>query len=75
NHAKLSGLNMVGLKRRGFSKTQIQGIRAAYKAIFLGEGLFKDRLEQAEKDFAKNELAMEIIAFIRESERPICKPG
>ena len=75
NHAKLSGLNMVGLKRRGFSKAQIQGIRAAYKAIFLGEGLFKDRLEQAEKDFAKNELAMEIIAFIRESERPICKPG
>lgn len=75
NHAKLSGLNMVGLKRRGFSKDEIRHIRAAYKAIFLGEGLFKDRLEQAATDFAENALAMEIITFIREGERPICKPA
>jgi UDP-N-acetylglucosamine acyltransferase len=75
NHAKLAGLNMVGLKRRGFSKADIRDIRAVYKAIFLGEGLFKDRLDQATQDYAENSLAMEIITFIREGDRPICKPA
>ena len=76
NHAKLSGLNMVGLKRRGFSKGQISEIRRAYKAIFEGEGLFRDRLEQAAKDYAHSDVAMEIVNFIRaDASRSVCKPG
>lgn len=76
NHAKLAGLNMVGLKRRGFSKTDLHEIRAAYKAVFEGEGIFKDRLTQAAEDFAGKPLAMELISFILDGrDRPICKPG
>lgn len=76
NHAKLAGLNMVGLKRRGFSKTDLHQIRAAYKAVFEGEGFFKDRLEAAAAAFEGQALAMELIDFIREGgDRPICKPG
>lgn len=76
NHAKLAGLNTVGLKRRGFSKADLHQIRSAYKAVFEGEGLFKDRLEQAAAHFAGQALAMELIDFIREGgDRPICKPG
>lgn len=76
NHAKLAGLNMVGLKRRGFSKQDLHEIRAAYKAVFEGEGLFKDRLESARTDFSGKALAMELINFIHEGgDRPICKPG
>jgi len=76
NHAKLSGLNMVGLKRRGFDKSQLMQIRSAYKAVFFGEGLFKDRLAQAAIDFAEKPLAMELITFIQVGgDRPICKPA
>ena len=76
NHAKLAGLNTVGLKRRGFSKADIQEIRAAYKAVFEGDNLFKDRLERAVVTFAGRPLAMELIDFIRAGgDRPICKPG
>lgn len=76
NHARLAGLNMVGLKRRGFSKADIYEIRSAYKAVFEGNGLFKDRLEAAVTTFAGQPLAMELINFIREgADRPICKPG
>ena len=76
NHAKLAGLNMVGLKRRGFSKADLHEIRSAYKAVFEGNGLFKDRLEAAVTTFAAQPLAMELINFIREGgDRPICKPG
>lgn len=76
NHAKLAGLNIVGLKRRGFSKSDLHEIRAAYKAVFEGDNLFKDRLEAAAQEFAGKALAMELIDFIREGgDRPICKPG
>ena len=76
NHAKLAGLNTVGLKRRGFSKADLQQIRAAYKAVFEGKGFFKDRLESAAATFEGQALAMELIDFIREGgDRPICKPG
>lgn len=76
NHAKLSGLNIVGLKRRGFSKTDLHEIRSAYKAVFEGDGLFKDRLYQAAEDFSGKPLAMELINFILEgADRPICKPA
>lgn len=76
NHAKLAGLNTVGMKRRGFSKTEIQAVRRAYKSIFFGDELFKDRLSAAEADFADSPLAMEIINFIKDgADRPICKPA
>lgn len=76
NHAKLAGLNIVGLKRRGFSKTDLHEIRSAYKAVFEGEGLFRHRVEKAAADFADKPLAMELITFIRDGgDRPICKPG
>ncbi len=76
NHARLAGLNRVGLKRRGFSRQDIQQIRAAYKAVFEGDGVFRDRLERAARRFEGQALAMEVIRFIQEGEdRPICKPG
>lgn len=76
NHAKLAGLNTVGLKRRGFSKADLHQIRSAFKAVFEGDNLFKDRLESAASAFAGQPLAMELINFIREGgNRPICKPG
>jgi UDP-N-acetylglucosamine acyltransferase len=75
NHARLAGLNIVGLKRRGFSKANLHEIRSAYKAVFEGEDLFKDRIERAASTFAAQPLAMELIDFIREGgNRPICKP-
>lgn len=76
NHAKLAGLNTVGLKRRGFSKADMQEIRSAYKAVFEGEGLFRDRLMRAAQDFSGKALAMEMINFILQgADRPICKPA
>lgn len=76
NHAKLSGLNIVGLKRRGYGKAELHEIRAAYKAVFEGEGLFKDRLASAAMALSDKPLAMELINFILEGgDRPICKPS
>jgi UDP-N-acetylglucosamine acyltransferase len=40
NHAHLEGLNLVGLKRRGFTRETINTLRAAYRLLFAEEGTF-----------------------------------
>jgi UDP-N-acetylglucosamine acyltransferase len=76
NRAKLAGLNVVGLKRRGFSKSDLAAIRSAYRAIFEGGGLFQDRLASTAATHAGQPLAMELVDFIRQGgERPLCKPA
>jgi len=40
---ELEGLNLVGLKRRGASRTEITALRAAYQMLAQGEGSFLDR--------------------------------
>jgi len=72
NHASLEGLNLIGLKRRGFSRAAINTLRAAYKALFLGEGLFRERVEAVAAAYAGSPEVMEIIDFIRaEPTRPL----
>ncbi|XP_052111569.1 ubiquitin carboxyl-terminal hydrolase 23 [Arachis duranensis] len=48
--AKLRGLNLVGLARRGFSTAEIRNLKAAYRKIFMradvNAGSFEDRLAE-----------------------------
>ncbi|MEL0105741.1 MAG: acyl-ACP--UDP-N-acetylglucosamine O-acyltransferase [Rhodospirillales bacterium] len=75
NRARLQGLNIVGLKRRGFEREQIHELRNAYRLLFAPEGTMVERLEDVAKLFSENELVMEIIRFIRaDSSRAICQP-
>ncbi len=46
NHARLVGLNVVGLKRREFSREAIKNLRSAYQMLFKNEQTFSERLEQ-----------------------------
>jgi len=76
NRARLSGLNIVGLRRRDFSRDEIHDLRKAYRLIFAHEGTLAERLEDVAEDFANNEPVMEIVSFIKQqSSRAICQPG
>ncbi|MBX3507167.1 MAG: acyl-ACP--UDP-N-acetylglucosamine O-acyltransferase [Parvibaculum sp.] len=75
NRAHLMGLNLVGLKRRGFTREQIQAMREAYAYLFGAEGTLRDRVERAAERYAGSPEVMEIVNFIRaESDRAICMP-
>lgn len=51
DRAKLAGLNLVGLERRGFDKDEIKALRNAYKDVFEGdEGTFASRLDGVNED-------------------------
>jgi UDP-N-acetylglucosamine acyltransferase len=70
--AKLVGLNVVGLKRRGYSREAIRRIRQAYRALFLDGGAFRDRLEALAPQFADDPLVGKVIRFIRDGgSRPL----
>lgn len=76
NHARLHGLNLIGLKRKGYDKTAIRRLLAAYRDLFEGGGTFAGRLEAVEAAYADLPEIMEITAFIREDgKRPLCLPG
>ncbi len=76
NHARLEGLNLVGLKRRGFTREQILSLRTAYRMMFAEEGTFQERLDDVLENFAEVSQVVEIVKFIREdSTRPICLPS
>ena len=76
NRARLFGLNLVGLKRRDFSRDDIHEMRKAYRLIFAEEGTMAERLEDVAEDFADYKPVMEIVEFIQaDSSRSICHPG
>ncbi|UYO01315.1 MAG: acyl-ACP--UDP-N-acetylglucosamine O-acyltransferase [Devosia sp.] len=75
NRANLTGLNLIGLKRHNFDRAAIHKLRAAYKAIFFGDGTLADRTEQVSQDYAGEELVQDVVRFISEkTDRPIMLP-
>jgi UDP-N-acetylglucosamine acyltransferase len=75
NRAHLSGLNIVGLQRRGFTRENIHDLRRAYRLLFAAEGTLKERLDDVAAEFADHPIVQEIVAFIRAGgKRALCTP-
>lgn len=75
NRAYLSGLNIVGLQRRGFSRNDIHDLRRAYRALFAAEGTLMERVEDVANEFKDHPIVIEILQFIRAGgKRSICTP-
>jgi UDP-N-acetylglucosamine acyltransferase len=75
NRARLDGLNNVGLRRRGFSRTEVAAMRKAYRLLFAQEGTMAERLEDVAEMYKDNDAVMDIVGFIRsDSSRAICQP-
>jgi UDP-N-acetylglucosamine acyltransferase len=68
--AHLYGLNVVGMRRRGLSKPDIQRYRQAYEALFFGSGEFRARVDLVAGEFGKDALGGKLIEFIRAGKRP-----
>jgi UDP-N-acetylglucosamine acyltransferase len=76
NRAHLSGLNIVGLQRRGFSREAIHDLRRAYRLLFAEEGTLAERVEDISSDFSDHPVVNEILEFIRQGgKRSLCTPN
>lgn len=75
NRAYLSGLNIVGLQRRGFARDEIHDLRRAYRLLFAAEGTLAERMDDVATEFAEHQSVQEIVSFIRTGgKRSLCTP-
>ncbi len=73
--ARMIGLNLIGLKRRGFARDDINMLRAAYRLLFAQEGTMAERLEDVTRLYANSKPVMDVVNFITaDSSRAICQP-
>ena len=74
DRAHLYGLNLVGLKRRGFQSDQVAAIKKAYRTLF-GAGLpLKSALAQIRREHSSSPEVAHLAEFIACSPRGICRP-
>ncbi len=72
----LGGLNIVGLKRRGATKSELHDIRRTVHEIFLGDGSFELRKQRAIANPPQNQFALLIVNFLAaDAKRSILKFG
>ena len=75
DRARLCGLNIIGMQRRGFSREDIQGLRSAYQSLFSLDGTLSDRVNETAERFGGIAPVDDILDFIRaDSSRAICQP-
>ncbi len=76
NRAYLSGLNIIGLQRRGFSREEIHDLRRAYRLLFANEGTLTERMEDVAQAYGDHTTINEILEFIRAGgKRALCTPS
>lgn len=75
-NAKLEGLNVVGMKRRNFSRERLAVIRSFYLKLFYGPGLFAERVSELQPMASEDPAIAEILSFIADGKRrPLCLPA
>jgi UDP-N-acetylglucosamine acyltransferase len=73
---RYEGLNLVGLKRRGFTSEQLANIRGVYRVIFQSGLLLSNALETVRRDFPQTPEVLEILNFFESGKygRKFLKP-
>ncbi len=74
--ATLQGLNIIGLKRHGFERTQIKDMSEAYNLLFSDEDTLAERVERLSRERGTNKGVADVVAFVQaNSSRALCQPG
>lgn len=73
DRAKTIGLNLIGLKRHGFSEETIRGIKKAYRIIFRSGLRLEDALDQVGSEVESSPELDHFLDFIKDSQRGIAR--
>ncbi len=73
--ARLQGLNVVGMKRLGLARADIQTLSQVYARLFGPEDTLAERVERLAAEFGEAAAVADLIAFVRaKSSRALCRP-
>jgi UDP-N-acetylglucosamine acyltransferase len=73
DRAKTIGINLVGLKRRGFTEATIRGIKNAYKLMFRSGLRMEEALDRIDSEYGTIPEVQHFSAFIKGSQRGIAR--
>jgi len=73
DRAKLHGLNLEGLKRRGFDRSVIDIIRKAYRIVFQSRLRTEDALKKVTVELPGIPEIERFVSFISQSQRGVCR--
>jgi UDP-N-acetylglucosamine acyltransferase len=73
DRAKLHGLNITGLRRRGFDDGKIDTLRKAYRLIFNSKLRTKDALARVREEIPSVTEVEQLVQFIANSQRGVCR--
>ena len=73
DRVRLRGLNLMGLRRRGFTRDQIDALKKAYRIIFQSGLRTKEALQKARREIPQTQEVGHMIRFIESSERGVCR--
>lgn len=73
DRAKTMGLNLIGMKRRGFSEETIRGIKKAYRIIFRSGMRLEEALALVVKELESTAELDHFVNFIKQSQRGIAR--
>ncbi|MEA2830824.1 MAG: UDP-N-acetylglucosamine acyltransferase [Bradyrhizobium sp.] len=74
-YASLEGLNIIGMKRRKFTRERLAVIRSFYQKLFHGSGVFAERLNEVRHLAGADPAIAEILTFIDAGKhRALCLP-
>jgi UDP-N-acetylglucosamine acyltransferase len=71
--SKLYGLNIIGLKRQGFSSDQIRRLKHAYKILFQSNELFEKAVDRVREEVDSDPHVEHMIRFLQGSKRGFCR--
>ncbi len=71
--AKLYGLNLVGLKRNGFTDETISELKAAYRILFREKLPLGDAIKKVQEEVAYSDKVRHLVEFVQANKRGICR--
>ena len=66
DRAALEGVNLVGMKRRGFDNQESLNAARAVEEIFGQEGVLASKIEQVAEKYKGNSVVSQIIEFLKQ---------
>ena len=74
-YACLEGLNIIGMRRRKFTRERLTTVRSFYQKLFHGPGIFAERLAAVQPMANEDPAIAEILTFIGGKHRALCLPA
>jgi len=71
DRAKLVSLNEVGLRRGGLTAGEVAMLRRAFRMLFMGKGVLRERIALARSEFGDVERVVHLIDYLEASERGV----